>query len=408
MNFSTLKFISERLTKSNKRKKFLNFTLYVSLFSVMLGCMALILSLAILDGFDKSLHDNAVKFTSHITINSLNREPLPDIYGTISKLKNEFPQIKAVEPVCEREGLVKSKSLTEGVSVRGIYPELNLSGLKDFITTGEFKFSDSMAREIIISDRLARKLEVALGDEIVVITIKSSTFNNIPEPRIDKFKIVATYNSGMVQYDDILIFVPYDRALKLFEMPMYSASNYQIMLSDMHQSPLLVDSIEAFLRYPYFGLTVFNYHSSIFSWIEIQKKPIPLVLGLISIVAVLNIITSLLITIVEKTSTIGILRALGLNRGKIIRIFLYKGLSIGLKGTLSGLFLAYLFCYFQQKYGFIRLKGEIYFLDVLPVEIVAEHYIIVGLLSMALTIIATIIPAMTASKIAPLKAIQFK
>jgi lipoprotein-releasing system permease protein len=374
----------------------------------MLGCMALIISLSILEGFDKTLHNSAVKFTSHITVTSFNKEPLPDFPGTISKLKEKFPEIVSVEPVCEREGLIKSQELTEGISIRGIFPDMNVSGLKDFITEGKFGFSDSLAKEIIIGKRLADRLNVSLNQDIVVLTIKTSTLTGIPEPKAEKFKIVALYNSGMVQYDDILVFIPYYRGLKLLEMPDFSASNYQIMLSDMYDAPKLVDSVESFLRYPYFALTVFNYHGSIFSWIEIQKQPIPIVLGLISIVAVLNIITSLLITIVEKTNSIGILRALGLDNRKIISIFLIKGFGIGLKGTISGLGLAYLFCILQKNYGFIRLKGEIYFLDVLPVEIVAQHYIIVGIISMVLAVTATIIPAIIASKVTPLKAIQFK
>jgi lipoprotein-releasing system permease protein len=380
----------------------------VALISVMLGCMALILSLGILDGFDNKLHDSAVKFTSHITITSFNREPLLDYPGTVSKLKNNFPDIVSIEPVCEREGLIKSQTLTEGVSVRGVFPELNITGLENFIVEGEFKFSDSLAKEIIIGKRLANKLNVKIGDEIAIITMKTQSLFGLPDPKVEKYKISALFNSGMVQYDDILVFIPYLRSIKLFDMPQNSASNYQIMLNEMEKSPLLVDTIESFLRYPYFALTVYNYHGSIFSWIEIQKEPIPIVLGLISIVAVLNIVTSLLITIVEKTNTIGILRAIGLDNKKILGIFIYKGFSIGFKGTVAGLLLAYILSYLQVKFEIIRLKGEIYFLDVLPIEIVGEHYIIVAVISMVLTIVATLIPAFIAIKVTPLKAIQFK
>jgi lipoprotein-releasing system permease protein len=205
-----------------------------------------------------------------------------------------------------------------------------------------------------------------------------------------------------------LVFIPYNRALKLFDMPQGSASSYQVMLKKMELAPSLVDTVESFLRYPYFALTVYNYHGSIFSWIEIQKEPIPIVLGLISIVAVLNIITSLLITIVEKTNTIGILRAIGLDNRKVLAIFVYKGFSIGFKGTAAGLLLAYILSFIQKNYSIIRLKGEIYFLDVLPIEIVAEHYVIVAAVSMLLAVVATLIPAFIAVKVTPLKAIQFK
>lgn len=408
MSFSSIRFISEKISKSSKRQKFLNFTLAVSLVSVMLGCMALILSLAILEGFEKTLHDSAVKFTSHITITSFNREPLLDYVSTVERLNNNFDEIVSVEPICEREGLIKSPTLTEGVSIRGIIPELNITGLRNFISEGKFNFTDSNAREIIIGKRLADKLNVGLNDEITVLTMKTRSLMGLPEPKVEKYKITALYNSGMVQYDDMLIFIPYNRALKLFDMPMGSASSYQVMLKEMEMAPQIVDSVESFLRYPYFALTVYNYHGSIFSWIEIQKEPIPIVLGLISIVAVLNIITSLLITIVEKTNTIGILRALGLDNRKILALFIYKGFSIGLKGTVAGLALAYILSYLQKTYSIVRLKGEIYFLDVLPMEIVPDHYIMVASVSMLLAVFATLIPAFIAVKVTPLKAIQFK
>jgi lipoprotein-releasing system permease protein len=408
MSFSSIRFISDRISKSSKRQKFLNFTLAVSLSSVMLGCMALILSLAILEGFEKTLHDSAVRFTSHITITSFNKEPLPDYEGTIKKLSDNFDEIVAIEPISEREGLIKSSTITEGISIRGIIPEKNITGMKNFIVEGSFEFSDSAAHEVIIGKRLADKLEVGKGDEIAILTMKTQSMFGLPEPKVEKYKVTALYNSGMVQYDDILVFIPYNRALKLFDMPQGSASSYQVMLKKMELAPSLVDTVESFLRYPYFALTVYNYHGSIFSWIEIQKEPIPIVLGLISIVAVLNIITSLLITIVEKTNTIGILRAIGLDNRKVLAIFVYKGFSIGFKGTAAGLLLAYILSFIQKNYSIIRLKGEIYFLDVLPIEIVAEHYVIVAAVSMLLAVVATLIPAFIAVKVTPLKAIQFK
>jgi lipoprotein-releasing system permease protein len=116
----------------------------------------------------------------------------------------------------------------------------------------------------------------------------------------------------------------------------------------------------------------------------------------------------LLITIVEKTNTIGILRALGLDNRKVLGIFIYKGFSIGLRGTIAGLSLAYIISYLQKNYEIVRLKGEIYFLDVLPIEIVTEHYIIVATISMLLAVVATFIPALIAVKVTPLKAIRFK
>ena len=139
-----------------------------------------------------------------------------------------------------------------------------------------------------------------------------------------------------------------------------------------------------------------------------QKKPIPLVLGLISLVAVMNIITILLILIVEKTHTIGILRTLGMSPKAILTVFLVRGTAIGAIGTALGGIAAFGITYLQQNYEIIKLKGEIYFLDALPITIVLNNYLLVLGISLAFSFIVTLLPALTALKIKPIKAINFR
>lgn len=408
MNHSLVRLISSRMTQGVRRKKFLKFTKIVALASVTLGSMALILSLSILEGFDRKLHSTAERFSSHIIVTSFNREPLPDYEETIEKLENNFDEIVAVEAVLEREGLIRSDLHTDGITINGIIPESSVTGFGKFITQGTFSFSAEDAKEAIISERMSEKLGVKLGDKIVIFTMKDNTALNFGGIKADNFIIKSLYKSGMVQFDDVLVLIPFKRAAKLFDMPKGTASSYKIMLDDMHQSTFLVDTLESYLRYPYFAFTIFNFHGSLFSWIELQKEPIPIVLGLISLVAVLNIITTLLITILEKTNSIGILRALGMRKLDLLASFVNQGFMIGLTGTFLGTLIAYIICILQDKFGIIRLKGEIYFLDTLPVAIVSEHYLIVIVISLALTIAATLIPALIAVTISPLKTLRFK
>lgn len=408
MNYSLIRLISSRLSTGVRRKRFLNFTKIVAMLSVVLGCMALILSLAILEGFDRKLHQTAEKFSAHIIITSFNREQLPDYENTIAIIKHNFDEVKSVEPIVEREGLIRSSIHIDGITINGVIPELSVTGFDRFIIEGEYSFSSTDAKEVIISQRLSQKLGVGIGDKLVIFTMRDNYALNLGGMKADNFIVTAIYKSGMVQFDDVLVLIPYDRAIKFFDMPEGTASSYKVMLNDMFTSPQVVDSLEAFLRYPYFGFTIFNYHGSLFSWIELQKEPIPLVLGLISLVAVLNIITTLLITILEKTNTIGILRTLGMRKRDLLFSFISRGFSIGLLGTLIGVSLAYILCKLQDIFGIIKLKGEIYFLDELPIAIVAEHYLLVAAVSLTLAMLATIIPATIAVTISPLRAIRFQ
>ncbi len=408
MNHSLVRLISSRLTQGVRRKRFLKFTKIVALASVTLGCLALILSLSILEGFDRKLHSTAERFSAHLIVTSFNREPLPNYVETSEKIKENFKQVTGVEPILEREGLIRSDLHTDGITINGIIPEKSVTEFEKFITQGTYSFTDDNAKEAIISERMSEKLGVKMGDKIVIFTMKDNSALNFGGIKADNFTIKAIYKSGMVQFDDVLVLIPLKRAAKLFDMPDGTASSYKIMLTDMHQSTALVDTLESYLRYPYFAFTIFNFHGSLFSWIELQKEPIPIILGLISLVAVLNIITALLITILEKTNSIGILRALGMRKRELLASFINQGFVIGLTGTLLGTGIAFIFSKLQESYGIIRLKGEIYFLDTLPIAIVPEHYLLVIAVSLVLTIAATIIPAFIAVSISPLRALRFK
>lgn len=401
-----INYIASKFAKPNSGR-FLHFARFVSFVSVMLGVMALLLSLAILNGFEKELRKSAVKFTSHITLNTFNKEPIENASQVIDLLRQKYPQIAGVSSVFEREGLVKTSVHTDGVLIKSFIPENDITNFASNIQKGKKTFSTDSSRELIIGRRLASKLGVECGEEIILYAI-NSTGSDMPDSRIGKFEIVGIYQTGMAQYDDVLVFMPHKTAGSFFRMPENSASKIEIILKDINIASDLSAKIMDDLGYPFWTLTFYELHSSIFAWIELQKEPIPLVLGLISIVAVLNIITTLLITVVEKTHSIGILRTLGMKQSQVIAIFVNQGLKLGVTAILSGAALALTFSYLQVNFKLIRLKGEIYFLDSLPIDISLVNYLIVMTLTFVLVLLSTIIPAYIASKLSPSNALRFK
>jgi lipoprotein-releasing system permease protein len=154
--------------------------------------------------------------------------------------------------------------------------------------------------------------------------------------------------------------------------------------------------------------TVYDLHAGMFHWIELQKEPIPIVLSLIGIVAIMNILTSLLIIVIEKTRSIGILKSLGMKQFSIMTIFSLQGIALGIIGITIGCLGSFALCTIQQNYGIITLNADLYFIDVLPVSMKAWHYYLVGGSALALSLFATIIPAFVASRISPTKAMLFK
>ena len=275
---------------------------------------------------------------------------------------------------------------------------------------GKSNFSYEEAKEIIIGKKLAKKLNAKLGEDILVFTINDNNGaeGNFSFPSISKFKLIGIYETGMAQYDDINVYVPFKAAQRLTKMPNGWVQEYSIWLESINNLDEISGKMQDFLGYPFFVTNLFQNFTSIFSWIELQKKPIPLVLGLITIVAVFNITTILFITIVEKTNSFGILRALGMKNKDIAFVLIFKGTLLGFLGTLFGCALSFVLLFIQKEFGIISLNPEIYYFDRIPVSISLINYLIVILLSSFLSFLSTIIPSFSSFKIMPIKAIRFK
>lgn len=399
-------YISKRFASSSKRR-FLSFARIIAFLGVALGTIALIMSLSILDGFENELKKSSISFTSHINVTKINTKPISDYSFYQSRLIKEFPQIESVSPVIEREALIKSKFNVEGVLIKGIDHNADISGITTKLYQGTFNFDTStVKKQVVLGKALADKMTVKVGDDIALYVLKGSA-SEISDYNVSKFEVIGIYQTGMMQYDDVLIYMPLNKLSAFIKYPDNSCSKFEIKLKNLDNINKISSKIMDKMGFPYYTMTYYELHSSIFSWIELQKEPIPLVLGLISMVAVLNIITTLLITVVEKTHSIGILRTLGIKRRDLLFSFIHQGMMIGISGAFVGAALALIFCYLQQNYGLISLDGEIYFLNKLPVTINYIHYLVVISGSIILSFISTILPAWIALKISPIKAIKF-
>lgn len=399
------RFISKHFWNS-ENQRFINFAKYFATASVIIGVVVLIIALAVLEGYNKTLRENAIKFTSHIQLQKFNRDKIDNYKNIQNAIYQNIPNIQLIEPIVQSEALIKSKNNIEGVMLRGIVDNSQIANLKDVIKLGKSDLSPP--NSVIIGKRLADKLSVKVGDSVIVFSINS--FQNLSQfdYNTERFVITGIFESTMAQYDDIIAFVSLQAAQKLLNLSEHQSTNLDIMVKNLS----IVDStsyhIDKYLGYPYFTYTVFDLHRSIFSWIELQQEPIPIVLGLIVIIAVLNITTTLLILIIEKINEIGILRALGLLQKQVVRIFVRLGLKIGIIGALTGGTIALILSFLQQEFEIVRVNGDIYYLDVLPIEIIPLHYVIVISIAIVLSFLATIIPAMISARISPLEAIKFK
>jgi lipoprotein-releasing system permease protein len=393
----------------------LSFASGVAFVSVTLGSMALILALAVLGGFERELREGVVKFTSHIEITGFGKRLLPD-YMRVLGLLRSTPNVKHATVFISAEAIARSATFMDGVQVRGIQsvtPDAveDVSGVQRTMTAGTFQFSSQAAQEAVIGGKLARKLGLAVGKKITLYAITNDSLAlSAPDNAaiIEQFRIVGMYETGMSEYDDLYVYVPFQAAAQAFHVPDGAASGFNVLVHDVSSVKSTATRIEETLGYPFFVLTLFELYGPMFAWIELQKEPVPIVLGLISIVAVFNIVATLFMAVVQKTSSIGVLRALGMKRRAIAGIFLAQGVTIGTAGTLLGCGLGGLLCWLQHTYKIIALKGEIYFLSAVPIEFATWHYLLVIGASVVCSALAALIPALVGARIPVLRALKFQ
>jgi lipoprotein-releasing system permease protein len=403
-------FIARRYLAPSRRNRFLNFITAIAVLGVMFGTAALLISLSILDGFDQTLRSNMIAFMGHIEVTSFGAKPLADYQRTVQMLPKRAPEIRAVSPFVQREAILRSRAGLEGVVLKGVNANIDVSAIRDRMVKGKFSFPEYHKGElpsIILGERLAQKLKLEPGDTAVVFGPKGIPTPDNP-PSIEQFVLGGIYRTGMVEYDDIYTYTSLDAAQRLFEYAPTEVSGYDILVRDINHAEATARQLDTLLGYPHYPRTVFDIFQAIFAWLDLQRKPIPIVLGLIIIVAVFNIISTLLMVVLEKTESIGVLSTLGARPSGVMGIFVGQGLLIGAVGTLLGVLLSLGFTLVQMHYKVLKLDADIYFIDAVPVALKAWHYLLVVSVSVVLCIISTVVPAYVAAKLRPVDALRFR
>ncbi len=405
MSFSL--FVSRRFLNSRKESGFLNIISKIAIVGIAIGVATLIIALSVLSGFEKTIREKITDFDSHIKITSFS--------GTVSnytqiteKIENLLGAHKRnIVPFASKLAIVSSKKRQEGISIIGIPVEGQIERLKKNIISGDFDLGNKNSNHIIIGKVLANKLMLKVGDKVTLFALKD---DQIPSPQnlpnIDRFTITGIFESGMAEYDDLYAYTNLTDAQNLFSIGQ-SINGYDIQLTSIEKIDSLTSLLRKNLSYPLFARSLFESHRNIFTWIELQQKPIPIILGLIIIVAVFNIIGTLLILVLEKTNAIGTLKSLGADRKQILKIFLIQGILIGLIGIILGNLLAIILMQIQIQFDVITVPSSVYFVTKVPFDLSPITFLFVSSIALLLSLGASIIPSFIAAKVTPIKSLRF-
>ena len=377
---------------------------------ITLGTAALIVTLAILSGFEKTLTDNVIGFTSDIEIASYGNRPIPAFPGTMRYLRQHVPEIRELTPYVERQAILRSPKSVAGVVLRGV-PLTDTSALprKRIIRGVDLaKAPPDSLDPILISKGLAKDLGTDVGKSIAAIRFnerlrtREDILNNIR-----RFRIVGIYATGMSQYDNTLAYTSLQAGQGFNGFSPTQVSGFDVRTATLEEANAVAAKINRILGYPNFARSVYEVYPSIFAWIDLQKKPIPIILGLIILVATFNIVSTLLLIVIEKTHSIGVLKSLGASSRGVAKIFITEGMVIAIAGTLIGDLFGFLLSFTESQFHFFKLRSDIYFMSSVPISIEWQHYAIVSVISLALALSATLIPARIAARMQPLHALNF-
>lgn len=404
ISFTAIRFL--RFQKSSRSQSFISFVTLIAITGVMLGVASLIIALTILGGFEKELKEKVIGFATHIQITTYTNQPIRYFQNVEKKLKEEIPQIRSVSAYVAKEGMVNYGDVTEGIILKGMEQVSVESGVKKYLVQGEINFEkiDEGLYGCVIGRKLLNTLGTDLGDTVLVFGLQGHIQTSIA-PNVIAFVIKGVYESGMAEYDDIYFFagIPAVQLLINFED---AVTGFEVMVNNVDEAPEISKVIMDTLGYPFNARTLFQLYRNLFTWIELQKEPIPLILGLIIAVAAVNIIGTLLMLVLEKRKQVGILRSLGASAREIKRIFLMNGMIIAIVGIVLGNIFAFSICWLQLEYQFFSLPSTIYFMKTVPIYFKFENFAVVSLISFIMCIIAAYIPARLASELDPIKAIR--
>lgn len=374
---------------------------------IAIGVATLIIALSVLSGFEKTIQEKITDFDSHIKINSFSGT-VSEYDAVTNKIETLLGEYKvSIIPSASKLAIISSRNRQEGINIIGIPEGSQIERLERNIISGEFDLGKTDSNNLIIGKVLANKLMLKVGDRVTLFALKD---DQIPSPQnlpnIDRFNITGIFESGMAEYDDLYAYTNITDAQKLFSIG-HSINGYDIQLSGIEKIDSLTNLLRKNLSYPLFARSLFETHRNIFTWIELQQKPIPIILGLIIIVAVFNIIGTLLILVLEKTNAIGILKSMGANRNQVLRIFLIQGSFIGLIGVISGNLLAFLLIQIQIQFDIITVPSSVYFVTKVPFDLSPFIYILVSTIALILSLGASIIPSFIAANVNPIKSLRF-
>lgn len=386
--------------RSNHKSGFVKTASILSVFGLSIGIASLLITLFILNGFERVISEKITEFDGHIRIKHFLSEPFdPFDYDLENKLSLDSKNV-SIGSFIQNPALFRKGQVAEGVIVEGMRIE-SLSFINELIIEGSSNLS---LKGVIIGKRLADTYSIGLNDKITLFDLSSLSLNS---KRFMQFTVEGIFHSGMTEYDKSSVFMNISNSQKLFDLD-NKISGYVLRLKNLNDLNTIFKSISSNISYPLMSITWKEKNRALYKWLSVQRRPILFIFSLITLVAVINIVSSLSMIVIDKTKQIGLLSALGMPSSKIKDIFLVKGLIIGSLGAILGSLIALFLATMQNNFKIIKVPEDIYFMNFIPIDINYFQIIAISIISLIVSCLISLWPAMRSMKIKPSQALKYE
>ena len=411
-------FIARRIafnrTEGQPREKsFSRFIIRLSVAATVISVAVMIVTLSFVNGFQDTVSQKVFSFWGHVRIGArqpmkatiAEEEPITANDSLVAQIK-KMPGVSSIHPFATKYAILKTTDEMEGVLLKGLDTNYNFSHLKSFLQEGRWvQFNDSSySREIVVSGYTARQLHLKLNDRILIYFVRPDG-----SLRPDKLTIVGIYKTSIEEYDKTFAIGDIKLIRRLNGWYDDEIGGYEIFLNDYKQMDAVSNTIYSMSAFPQLWetKTIKEIYPNIFDWLEVINTNSTVLISIMIIIAVINLITCLIILVLERLRMIGILKALGATNWMVQKIFLYHSVIITIVGILGGTAFALAILWLQQATGFVRLPEDAYYMDRAAVKILWWQVAAVGIGTLLVSTLVLFIPSFIVRRVQPIKAIRF-
>ncbi len=400
-------YIARRISGKSGRK-FSRLIVRIAISGIAIGLTVMIIALAIVNGFKGSIKDKINGFSGNLQIQRIDLGNTPeqtviDKEASLIQAMDSVSSLAHYQEYAKKVGIIRFEEQIEPIVLKGHGADFDSAFLSDKVVSGSMiQWSDTAVNnDLMVSQSLAKKLQLKVGDKVFVYFAEQNL-------RVRRLQVVGIYEMGIDELDKMFALCHINLIRRLNNWTSGQSGGFEVFVRDNVSSDLVAEQLNERIPLYLEAITAYELYPQLFDWVELLDVNGQVIIILMILVAGINMISALLILILERSSMIGVLKALGMRNTSLRKVFMYNAMYLILAGMLIGNVLGLTFCYFQETYRFISLDQESYYVSYVPVNLRMMDLIFLNVGTFACCVLMMIIPSMLVMRISPLKAIRFK